>query len=148
MLKFIPFHTRNDPLGHQPGEKFTYTSHGFTLLSAVIEQVTKQAFVDHMKQNVFEKMGLEDTTTDGNADLMLNRSKYYYRSGCSSSIRASEQERKKVAEEASTNDSSVKEAKIKPKKVPVTNCALQNSPQVDNSMKWAGGGFVSTARYV
>jgi hypothetical protein len=99
MLKFILFHTRNDPLGHQPGEKFTYTSHGFTLLSAVIEQVTKQAFVDHMKQNVFEKMGLEDTTTDGNADLMLNRSKYYYRSGCSSSIRASEQERKKVAEE-------------------------------------------------
>ncbi len=138
---------RNDPLSSQPGEKYLYTSHGFTLLSAIIERVTKQAFVDYMKQNVFDKMGLEDTTIDGNTDLMLNRSKYYYRSGCSSVDRANEEERKKKAESTTnTNSDNNSDGKIKPKKIPVAKCALQNSPEVNNSMKWAGGGFVSTAR--
>ncbi len=141
---------RNDPLGNQPGEKYLYTSHGFTLLSAVMEKVTKQAFVDYMKQHVFDKMGLEDTNIDRNTDLAMNRSKYYYRSGCSALDKANAKDQEKSPEISNNNNNNNNNngTKIKPKKVVVAKCSLQNSPEVNNSMKWAGGGFVSTARYV
>ena len=94
---------KNDPLLYEPGTKFHYTTHGFTLLSAVIESVTGQKFEEYIK-TVFKDLGLSNTCLDENDTIVYNRSKYYLRD---------------------------------------KNHKLINAPNVDNSYKWAGGGFLS-----
>ena len=94
---------KNDPLLYEPGTKFHYTTHGFTLLSAVIESVTGQKFEEYIK-TVFKDLGLSNTCLDENDTIIYNRSKYYLRD---------------------------------------KNHKLINAPNVDNSYKWAGGGFLS-----
>ncbi|KAI2648248.1 Serine beta-lactamase-like protein LACTB, mitochondrial [Labeo rohita] len=72
---------KDDPLIFKPGSTFLYSTHAYTLLSAVVERVADQHFLDHMMKMFYH----------------LN------------------------------------------KKGRVVNC-----PYVDNSYKWAGGGFLST----
>ena len=95
---------KNDPLLHEPGSKFHYTTHGFTLLSAVVESATGEKFETHMK-SIFKDLGLNNTHLDENEPIIYNRSRYYMRD---------------------------------------KNHNLVNAPHVDNSYKWAGGGFLST----
>ena len=95
---------KNDPLLHEPGSKFHYTTHGFTLLSAVVESATGEKFETHMK-SIFKDLGLNNTYLDENEPIIYNRSRYYLRD---------------------------------------KNHNLVNAPHVDNSYKWAGGGFLST----
>ena len=94
---------KNDPLLHEPGSKFHYTTHGFSLLSAVIESVTGQTFEEYIK-TIFKDLGLINTCLDENEPIIYNRSRYYLRD---------------------------------------KNHKLINAPHVDNSYKWAGGGFLS-----
>jgi serine beta-lactamase-like protein LACTB, mitochondrial len=96
----------DDPLIAPPGVKFSYSSYGFNLLSAVIESGARQPFVAYMQEHVFTPLGLIGTMADQNRPLIEQRSRFY--------------ERKKDG-------------------------ALDNAPYVDNSYKWAGGGFLSNA---
>lgn len=41
-----------DPLLFEPGEKFSYSTHAFTVLGAVIEKVTKKPFRTYLKERV------------------------------------------------------------------------------------------------
>lgn len=95
---------QNDDLLCEPGTEFNYTTHGFTLLSAVIEAVADEPFAKHIKK-LFKELGLSNTYLDENKPIIPNRSRFYQRN---------------------------KDHK------------LENCPAVDNSMKWAGGGFLST----
>jgi serine beta-lactamase-like protein LACTB, mitochondrial len=95
----------NDPLVAPPGTKFSYSSYGFDLLSAVIESASGESFLDYMQRHVFTPLGLIDTTPDQNRSIIAQRSRFY--------------EREKDGTE-------------------------ENAPYVDNSYKWAGGGFLST----
>jgi serine beta-lactamase-like protein LACTB, mitochondrial len=95
-----------DPLVAPPGTKYSYSTYGYNLLSAVIESAAGEPFVDYMEREVIARMGLAHTTADRNRAIVEDRSRFYTR------------------EEG------------KP---------LENSAYVDNSYKWAGGGFLSTA---
>lgn len=95
---------QDDELMFKPGASFLYTTHGWTLISAVVEQVAAKPFPDYMK-SIFHELGLRNTYLDENKPIIYNRAKYY-----------------------------VRNAKGK----------LENAPYVDNSYKWAGGGFLST----
>ncbi|XP_015666469.1 serine beta-lactamase-like protein LACTB, mitochondrial [Protobothrops mucrosquamatus] len=95
---------QNDPLFFKPGSQFLYSTHGFTLLSAVVEGASNQKFTDYMLK-IFSDLGMGSTGLDENEPLIYNRARYY----------------------------------IHNKKG-----HLINAPYVDNSYKWAGGGFVST----
>ncbi|XP_007424474.1 serine beta-lactamase-like protein LACTB, mitochondrial [Python bivittatus] len=95
---------KNDPLFFKPGSQFLYSTHGFTLLSAVVERASDQKFTDYMLK-IFSDLGMVSTGLDDNEPLIYNRARYY----------------------------------IHNKKG-----HLINAPYVDNSYKWAGGGFVST----
>ncbi|KAK6184879.1 hypothetical protein SNE40_007241 [Patella caerulea] len=95
---------QDDPLVHKPGSKFLYTSHGWTVVSAVVEAITKKQFADVIK-DVFKQFGMEQTYLDENEPLIYNRSRNY-----------------------------IKNKKGK----------LVNAQYVDNSYKWAGGGYLST----
>lgn len=94
-----------DPLLHEPGTMFAYTSYGFNLLSAVVEGAAKKPFLDYMREAVFRPLGLRDTVADFVVPIIAGRTSYYVRDDAGSVV---------------------------------------NAPWVDNSYKWAGGGFLST----
>jgi serine beta-lactamase-like protein LACTB len=96
---------KDDPLLHPPGTKYSYSSYGWNLLSAVVEGASGREFLGYMDENVFQRLGLRDTVADHNDAIIFGRTRFYEKT---------------------------REGKF------------QNAPHVDNSYKWAGGGFLST----
>ena len=99
----------DDPLLHEPGTAFAYTSYGFNLLSAVVEGAAKKPFLAYMREAVFRPLGLRDTVADFVTPIIPGRTSYYVRDAGGSAV---------------------------------------NAPWVNNSYKWAGGGFLSTTENV
>jgi serine beta-lactamase-like protein LACTB len=97
---------QDDPLVAPPGTKFSYSSYGFNLLSAVIQSASGEEFLPYMHEHVFGPLGLRSTTEDQPAEIIMQRARFY----------------------------------TQQKDQPV-----RNAPFVDNSYKWAGGGFLSSA---
>ncbi|KAE8296302.1 Serine beta-lactamase-like protein LACTB, mitochondrial [Larimichthys crocea] len=95
---------KDDPLIFKPGTTFLYSTHAFTLLSAVVERAAGHRFLDLM-MNMFRELGMLNTVPDENDPIIYHRSRFYHLN----------------------------------KRGRVVNC-----PYVDNSYKWAGGGFLST----
>ncbi|NMH86132.1 serine hydrolase domain-containing protein [Flavivirga algicola] len=96
---------KNDSLLFKPGTGYSYSSYGFNLLSAAVENASGMPFLDFMKHEIFSKLGMNATFADKNERIIENRSSFYQ-------INASN--------------------------------AIENAIYVDNSYKWAGGGFLST----
>lgn len=96
---------RNDSLLFEPGTDYSYSSYGWNLVSAVIEGASGRPFLELMRDDVFEPLGLRHTVADLNASIVMDRTEFY-----------------EHAEDGS----------------------VVNAPYVDNSYKWAGGGFLST----
>lgn len=94
----------NDTLLYKPGERFSYSSYAWNLISAVVEGASGMNFLDYMDENVFQPLQMKNTIADMNDSIIVHRSGFY----------------------------SMNEGKI------------INAPSVDNSYKWAGGGFIST----
>jgi serine beta-lactamase-like protein LACTB, mitochondrial len=97
---------QDDSLLSPPGTKFSYSSYGWNLISAVVEGASGQDFLSYMRKQVFAPLGMIHTAPDRNDSLIPDRTRFYDR------------------------DSAGRFAVARP---------------VDNSYKWAGGGFVSTA---
>jgi CubicO group peptidase (beta-lactamase class C family) len=95
---------KDDTLIFQPGTKYSYSTYGYVLLSAVIEGTTHMDYLSYMHDQVFTPMGLLNTVPDFNDSIISNRVKFY-------------------------DESSGK---------------IVNGYHVNNSNKWAGGGFLST----
>ena len=53
-----------DPLRFEPGTAFRYSSHGWVLVSALVEAVAGEPFVDFMDREVFAPVGMPDTRLD------------------------------------------------------------------------------------
>lgn len=96
---------QSDTLLFRPGTKFSYSSYAWNLVSAVVEGASGEDFLYFMDREVFEPLGMRNTTADWNRDIISDRTEFY------------EMQR----------DGSVR-----------------NAQYVDNSYKWAGGGFLST----
>ncbi len=99
----------DDPLLHEPGAAFAYTSYGFNLISAVVAGAAKQPFLDVLRDTVFRPLGMRDTVADFVTPIISGRTSYYARDA---------------------------EGRV------------VNAPFVNNSYKWAGGGFLSTTEDV
>lgn len=96
---------QDDPPIAPPGTKFSYSSYGFNLLSAVIEKACAEDFLSCMRDLVFVPFNLRSTVPDQPSEIIEQRSRFY------------------------------EKGKDSP---------LSNAPYVDNSYKWAGGGFLSS----
>ena len=96
---------RDDPLVHEPGERYLYSSHGWNLVSAVLEGASEQPFLELMAERVFRPLGMDRTVADYTHVVLPGCTSYYQR-----------------------NKAGV----------------LFPAPPVDNSYKWASGGFLST----
>jgi len=99
---------KNDSLLFRPGDKYSYSTYGFVLLSAVIEGAAGEPFLSYVKRRVFMPIGMRNTTAEFPDSIISYRSRFYTRADSLSPI--------------------------------------VNAPSVDNSNKWAGGGFISTTQ--
>jgi serine beta-lactamase-like protein LACTB, mitochondrial len=97
---------QDDPLVAPPGTKYSYSSYGYNLLSAVIESASEENFLAYMQGHIFTPLGLPHTTADQNTQIIEQRARFY--------------------------------------ELPKDG-TVEIAPYVDNSYKWAGGGFLSTA---
>ncbi|KAL6738433.1 hypothetical protein Aduo_011980 [Ancylostoma duodenale] len=65
---------KDDDLIAKPGTKFSYTTHGFTLVSAVLEKASGKEFKKHVEDLTFQ-LGMRHTTLDVNKRVIPNRAK-------------------------------------------------------------------------
>jgi CubicO group peptidase (beta-lactamase class C family) len=70
---------KNDPLLFEPGKGYSYSSYGWTLLSAVIEGASGQEFLSYMRNRVFEPLGLHSIGPDHVDAVIPNRTRFYAR---------------------------------------------------------------------
>ena len=96
----------DDPLIHEPGTAYEYSTYGWNLISAVVQEASGEPFLDYMRREVFEPAGMTETVAEHVDSIIYHRSRAYLRSEDGRFI---------------------------------------NAPFVDNSNKWSGGGFLSTA---
>uniref|UniRef100_A0A1I7Y5J5 Beta-lactamase domain-containing protein n=1 Tax=Steinernema glaseri TaxID=37863 RepID=A0A1I7Y5J5_9BILA len=68
----------NDQLVAEPGAKYLYTTHGYTLLSAVMEKAAGEELPNLFKQ-LFRELGMNSTYLDVNNTIIANRARYYRR---------------------------------------------------------------------
>ncbi len=66
---------------HKPGSKFQYTSYGYNLLGAVIEKVSGQSYEKFMQEQIWQKIGMENTGIDYLYDLIPGRVRGYRKVG-------------------------------------------------------------------
>ena len=69
----------DDPLIAPPWHQFTYTSHGYNLLSAVLERAAGTPFLELMRAEVFAPMRLQHTVADQVAQIITHRAAPYQR---------------------------------------------------------------------
>ena len=96
---------KHDSLLFKPGTKYSYSSYGFNLLSAVMEGDSGEEFLEYMKKHVFDPLKMTHTVPEYHDSIIYNRSGCY----------------------TTENGKNI------------------NTPYVDNSYKWAGGGFLITS---
>jgi CubicO group peptidase (beta-lactamase class C family) len=96
---------QDDTLLFEPGHRFSYSSYGWNLVSAVVEGASGEEFLSYMQQNVFDPLGMTHTVADYTDSIIPHRTRFYERN---------------------------------------RDGRVVNAQYVDNSYKWAGGGFLST----
>lgn len=94
-----------DSLLFEPGTDYSYSSYGWNLISAVIEEAADEPFLNYMEEEVFDPLDMGETIPEYSDSLIDGRTRYYTK----------------------TEDGQI-----------------INAPAVDNSYKWAGGGFIGT----
>lgn len=109
----------DDTLLFEPGTDYSYSSYGWNLVSAVVEESAGEPFLLHMRRRVLEPMGLDETVADHPDSIISGRTEFYVRS---------EEDDEENAGERDEEDRG----------------HLLNAPYVDNSYKWAGGGYLAT----
>ncbi|MGI9545278.1 MAG: serine hydrolase domain-containing protein [Cyclobacteriaceae bacterium] len=95
-----------DPLLFEPGTKYSYSSYGWNLISAVIEEASQTPFLEYMQKQIFDLAGMNNTSPEIRTSLPSGLVSFYQHG---------------------------------------MNHQILLAPDVDNSYKWAGGGFIATA---
>lgn len=68
-----------DPLDHQPGSKYLYSSYGFNLAGAAAEAIAAKPFRQLLAESVFEPAGMASTRDDDTFAIIPNRVRGYRR---------------------------------------------------------------------
>lgn len=111
---------RDDPLLHEPGTKYLYTTFGYNLLGSVAEGASGSRFIKLLRERVFQPAGMTHTVVDDQYALISGRARGYVRPTA---------------------------ARLKglPAGHGLISGELYNAPLHDTSMKIPGGGLLSTA---
>lgn len=68
---------KNDPLLFEPGTQFNYSSHGFVLLSEVIQKVSNKPFDVFVNDSIFKSLQMNHTMMDVSDAMVPNKTQFY-----------------------------------------------------------------------
>lgn len=68
---------RDKPLDFQPGERWNYSNSGYVLLGYLVEKISGQSYAEFLKQNVFNKLDMNDSGVDSNSAVIARRASGY-----------------------------------------------------------------------
>ncbi len=67
----------NDSLQFKPGTKYMYTTFGYNLLAAIIENVSGLSFTEYLKKNIFKPAEMTSTFPEFPSDIISHRARGY-----------------------------------------------------------------------
>jgi CubicO group peptidase (beta-lactamase class C family) len=70
------FHDK--PLNFQPGEKWSYVNMGFLVLGYLIEKISGQTYEEFLKENVFQRLGMNDSGLESFVTILPHRASGYW----------------------------------------------------------------------
>ncbi|MCO6047100.1 beta-lactamase family protein [Aeoliella sp. ICT_H6.2] len=109
----------NDPLLHDPGSQYKYTTFGYNLLGAIVERQSGQDYADYIDQHIGKRASMPNTQVDNHFRIIPHRSAGYMR--------------------MQREDNAPMSLRRDFKRGELCNAALH-----DTSMKVPGGGMLST----
>ncbi len=113
---------KDDPLLHEPGSKFHYTTYGYSVLGCAIEGAAGMGYEDYMQENIFKPAGMAHTRSDDHFFVISDRARGYL----------------KLDDQTYAQLPAAVKGKVKVGQ-------LYNAQLHDTSMKIPGGGLVSTS---
>ena len=69
----------NDSLLAKPGTKFSYTTHGYTVVGCAIEGASGAKYTNYMRENVFLPAGMTHTQADDRYAIIPYRTRFYHK---------------------------------------------------------------------
>lgn len=69
------------PQEFEPGEGWSYCYFGYYLLGVIIERISGKSYIEFLKDNIFEPLGMNDTGLDDYIDILPNKASGYYING-------------------------------------------------------------------
>ena len=67
-----------DPLRFEPGTQYRYSTFGWVLVSAAVEAAANEPFSAFMRSEIFEPLGMGDTTLDSPKEPIPDRAIFYF----------------------------------------------------------------------
>ncbi len=65
-------------LQFEPGKEYRYSSYGWILVSAAVEAAAHEPFLDFMRKQIFEPLGMDDTMADSTTSARGDRATSYF----------------------------------------------------------------------
>ena len=112
---------KDEPLLHEPGTKFNYTTYGYSVLGCAIEGASGKSYDEYLSEHVFKPARMQRSRLDHHFLLITERTRGYQKLSQQNYDRLPPSLKAQVAPGA------------------ITNASLH-----DTSMKVPGGGLVST----
>ncbi|WP_395375658.1 serine hydrolase domain-containing protein [Marinicella sp. W31] len=66
-----------DPLLFKPGTKYKYSTYGFTLLTALVENITKLPYEVYLRQEILSPLKIHSVVPDRPEQIISHRSRFY-----------------------------------------------------------------------
>ena len=66
-----------DPLLFEPGTRFSYTTYGFNLLGAAVENASGEKFLDYLQAHIFQPAGMDHIRDDNVYAIIPHRARGY-----------------------------------------------------------------------
>ncbi len=72
---------KDDPLLQPPGEKYSYTTYGYNLLSRVVEAASGESFPDYLQKHMIAPLNMNQTYLDRPRQIIPMRARNYTKGG-------------------------------------------------------------------
>jgi CubicO group peptidase (beta-lactamase class C family) len=71
---------KDEKLYLEPGSRWRYSNAGFSLLGAIIERVSEKTYLEYVRENILQPVGMSDTDTNNPGEIAANASILYLQS--------------------------------------------------------------------
>lgn len=68
---------KDDPLLHEPGSKYLYSTYGYSVLGCVIEGASGKSYLEYVRDNIFKPAAMHTIREDDVAAIIPNRAQGY-----------------------------------------------------------------------